>query len=345
MGFVLAVAVLVAATHGGVGTVGSTTGERCDAPQRGALEMSGDVGDFRRGVIDDPVHDPTLFRGGDTFYVFSTGRLDAADPGGIFARRSTCSLAGPWESLGAIDLPEWTRDYGVEHLWAPHVVDVDGTFHLYYAASSFGSNRSAIGLATTTTPGDLASWVDHGAILTSQPGDDFNAIDPMVFTDGERWYIAYGSFWSGIQLQPLADDLRTPEPQRTVVARHAEPRPNAIENPQVFRHGEHWYLTVSWDFCCRGVGSTYRVMVGRADAPTGPFVDADGVVMTDGGATPLLARRGNQVGPGALDVLEHDGRLYAAHHYYDAASGGTIRMQIREVEWRDGWPHFSDDAT
>ena len=58
----------------------------------------------------------------------------------------------------------------VESFWAPHVVDSDGTFHLYYAASSFGTNRSAIGVATTTTPGDLASWVDHGPILTSQQG-------------------------------------------------------------------------------------------------------------------------------------------------------------------------------
>ena len=114
--------------------------------------MTGDIGDFVPGVVDDPVHDPTLFEDDGVYYVFSTGILNPDDPGGIFARRSTGSLAGPWESLGAIPLPAWTLDYGVAHLWAPHVVKRHGTFHLYYSASSFGVNRSAIGLATTQTP-------------------------------------------------------------------------------------------------------------------------------------------------------------------------------------------------
>ena len=137
---------------------------------------------------------------------------------------STCSLAGPWESLGSVPLPEWTRTKDVEHLWAPHVVEADGTFHLYYAASSFGTNRSAIGLATTTTPGDLESWVDPGPILTSQRGDDYNAIDPQVFLDGRDWYFVYGSFWTGIQMQPLADDMSSPGETRLSLARNPSTR-------------------------------------------------------------------------------------------------------------------------
>lgn len=344
MRLAVAAAALLIATCGagsGVAAAAAANDTSCDGPHRGQLEMTGDIGDYRPGVVDDPVHDPTLFTDGDTFYVFSTGRLDPGDPGGIFARRSTCSLAGPWESLGSIPLPPWTHDYDVEHLWAPHVVESDGTFHLYYSASSFGINRSAIGLATTTTPGDLESWVDHGPILTSQPGDDYNAIDPQVFSDGRDWYLVYGSFWSGIKMQPLSDDMRTPgEPRRSLASNPVDP-PNAIENAQVFQYGDHWYLAVSWDSCCRGLTSTYKVAVGRSARPTGPFVDSDGVPMTEGGGTILLDRRGHEVGPGALDVLEHGDRLYAVHHYYDADTGGTIRMQIREVEWRDGWPYFS----
>ena len=82
-------------------------------PPRGKLAMTGDIGDYIPGVVDDPVHDPTLFRDGHTYYVFSTGVLNPAAPGGIFARRSTGTPAGPWESLGAIPLPEWTRAYGI----------------------------------------------------------------------------------------------------------------------------------------------------------------------------------------------------------------------------------------
>src|SRR3989337_2932425 len=77
-------------------------------PPEGKLNMTGDIGDFVPGVIDDPVHDPTLIKDRTTYYVFSTGILNPEDPGGIFARRSTETLAGPWESLDEIPIPEWT---------------------------------------------------------------------------------------------------------------------------------------------------------------------------------------------------------------------------------------------
>ncbi|MCI2240653.1 arabinan endo-1,5-alpha-L-arabinosidase [Paenibacillus sp. TRM 82003] len=308
-------------------------------PPSGKLPMSGDTGDYEAGVVDDPAHDPTLFSDRGTYYVFSTGVANPDDPGGIFVRRST-DLAGPWESVGAIELPEWTRAYGVGHLWAPHVVQRGNTFYLYYSASSFGSNNSAIGVATTRTPGDLDSWVDHGPVLRSDTDDDFNAIDPQVFSDGGQWYIAFGSFWTGVKIQRLADMFTPTGPVIDLASNPVDP-PNAIENPQVFKRGGYWYLTASWDFCCQGVNSTYKTVVGRSKSPTGPFVDREGRAMTDGGGTLLLGSRGNQVGTGALDVLNDRGRTYAVHHYYDAATGGTIRMQIREVEWRDGWPYFS----
>ncbi len=216
---------------------------------------------------------------------------------------------------------------------------------LLVATCGAGSGGGAAAAANDTAcdgthRGDLESWVDHGPILTSQPGDDYNAIDPQVFSAGRDWYLVYGSFWSGINMQPLSD-MRTPgEPRRSLASNPVDP-PNPIENAQVFRRGDDWYLAVSWEYCCRGLASTYKIAVGRSATPIGPFVDRDRVPMTEGGGTIVLDRRGHQIGPGALDVVEHEDRLYAVHHYYDADTGGTIRMQIREVEWRDGWPYFS----
>ena len=50
-----------------------------------------------------------------------------------------------------------------------------------------------------------------------------------------------------------------------------------------------------------------------------------------------------RLGTGAPDVLWEFGRYYVVHHYYDADADGVIRMQIREIEWRDGWPYFPPD--
>ena len=56
----------------------------------------------------------------------------------------------------------------MSNLWAPELIEHDGTWYLYYSASTFGSNRSVIALATNTTldPDDPDyEWVDQGEVL------------------------------------------------------------------------------------------------------------------------------------------------------------------------------------
>lgn len=300
----------------------------------GVLEMSGDV-----GSPDDPTHDPAVLRHDDTYYVFSTGQLRSTDdPGGIWVRRSTETLEGPWESLGELPVPAWTERYGPAHLWAPQVVMHGGTVHLYFAASSFGSNHSAIGLLTTSTPEDPASWEDEGEVLTSRQTDRFNAIDGHVFEADGSWWIAFGSHWDGIFLQEL-EDLRRPVGDPHHLASRPGVQHNPIEAPTIVEHDGAYYLFTSWDRCCAGVLSTYRVAVGRADEVTGPYVDRGGRPLLDGGGTILLDADGDQLGPGGQDVfVDDDGAHYLVHHYYDAATNGTIRLQIRRIDWEDGWP-------
>lgn len=115
----------------------------CTAPAggpTGRVQMTQWSGAAADGV-DDTVHDPGVVDVDGTYYLFSTGHLDPADPGGISVRRSKGSLGGPWEPVGALPLPKWTRAYQINHLWAPHVTRRGGTYYLYYAASSFGTNH------------------------------------------------------------------------------------------------------------------------------------------------------------------------------------------------------------
>src|SRR6266852_8538567 len=92
------------------------------------------------------VHDPTMIKEGSTYYLFSTGA-------GIPIRCSKDMKV--WDSCGRAfgANPDWAVKAiaGVKDLWAPDIVFHNGKYYLYYAASTFGSNRSAIGLATNTT--------------------------------------------------------------------------------------------------------------------------------------------------------------------------------------------------
>jgi arabinan endo-1,5-alpha-L-arabinosidase len=296
---------------------------------------------------DLATHDPALVVGGDgePWFVYSTGdvrvgfgapQIRRSDDGG----RTWERVGTAWDHSGD---PAWVRDEidGVSNYWAPELYENDGTWYLYYSASTFGSNDSAIGVATSTTL-DPANpdfgWTDQGMVIRSHAGQDhWNAIDPGIVEDAEgNPWMFFGSFWGGIQVVPLewpsgkvAGDA---EPVR--VASRAGLPENAIEAPYVIERDGWYYLFVSWDKCCSGVDSTYRIVVGRSRSVTGPFLDAEGRDMALGGGTEVLATDEPMIGPGGQSLSKG----YLGYHFYDGDDGGMFRLAIQRLAWDDGWP-------
>jgi arabinan endo-1,5-alpha-L-arabinosidase len=290
---------------------------------------------------DATTHDPAIVRSGRDWYVFSTG--DPAVGGGAVQMRSSPD-GRHWDYRGTVTpaIPAWVTAAvpGVANLWAPDVSLHDGIWYLYYAASTFGSNRSVIGLLTSPTldPADPAyHWSDQGLVTESFATDDFNAIDPSLTTDAQgRAWLSFGSFWSGIKLTEVflpSGKPATSHPVHTDLVDRAVP-PDAVEAPYIVRHGDWYYLFASFDFCCQGVNSTYRVVVGRAATITGPYVDRNGTPLQHGGGSPFLDAQGAMRGPGGESVT---GDTFA-FHYYDAANNGTPHLGLGQLAWRNGWP-------
>ncbi|GAA3496955.1 arabinan endo-1,5-alpha-L-arabinosidase [Streptomyces prasinosporus] len=97
-------------------------------------------------------------------------------------------------------------------------------------------------------------------------------------------------------------------------------------------------LFASYDTCCAGTGSTYKVKVGRATGVTGPYRDKNGVAMTDNGGTPVLESHGSVIGPGGQSIMKDaDGDLIV-YHYYDGNDNGTPKLGINLLNWSSGWP-------
>ncbi|GCE77519.1 arabinan endo-1,5-alpha-L-arabinosidase [Cellulomonas biazotea] len=308
------------------------------APAAVDLEPTGDL----------RAHDPALVVGdeGEPWYVFNTGDVREG-LGSPQIRRST-DEGRTWEAIGTVwdasTRPDWAYEAvpGVQNFWAPEVLHHDGTWYLYYSASTFGSNRSVIGLTTNTTldPDDPDyAWVDQGLVWGSEPGEtDYNAIDPGVLVDDDgRGWMAFGSFWGGIQLVELtfpSGKAADPEAEPVTLASRTG-APNPIEAPYLVHRDGWYYLFFSRDFCCRGTDSTYNMAVGRSRTVTGPYLDRSGTDLVDDGGEPLLATTGDMVGPGGQSV---SGGILA-FHWYDAAAGGEITLGLRELAWDDeGWP-------
>ncbi|MEV5481878.1 MULTISPECIES: arabinan endo-1,5-alpha-L-arabinosidase [Streptomyces] len=283
------------------------------------------------------VHDPSAIRLKDgTLIVYATHA-------GLEAHVSRDGKH--WGRAGSAfeTVPDWWRTYSAEgDAWAPELVYRNGTYWLYYAVSSFGSNNSAIGLATSPT-GRPGSWTDHGKIFASSTADKYNAIDPGIVESRGKLWMAFGSFWTGIYMIEL--DPRTGRPAATgddLTKYHLATRPDAphaVEAPYVVKHGRYYYLFVSYDRCCAGTDSTYNIRVGRATKPTGPYTDREVTPMTEGGGTLLLKGHGRYIGPGGQSVLKDRGRYLLIHHYYDAEDNGTPKLGINSLAWgHDGWP-------
>ncbi len=291
-----------------------------------------------------PVHDPVIIKEQDTYYVFCTG-------GAI--RRSkdlrNWTLAG--YVFGKGQLPAWTRQEvpgSKGGYWAPDISSYKGTYRLYYAVSTFGKNDSVIGLATNVTldpDNPDYKWVDEGMVFRSHHDDNFNAIDPNLITDEEgRQWLDFGSFWGGIKMRRIDAATGKLSSEDTTLYSlasrpHAQRQPDAIEAPFIVHHGSFYYLFASFDFCCRGVNSTYYTVVGRSREVTGPYFDADGKPMTEGGGTRLTAPTNLWRGPGHEGILlQRSGPDLMVFHAYDAATGKP-HLQISTISWENEWPH------
>ena len=331
---------------GAAGLLSGSLAARSAPPRSLNERMSGDF---------TPVHDPCIIKADGVYHLYCTGH--EGDGPGLIPWRSSKDLAH-WELHGAVfpSIPEWAKEAvpGTRGMWAPDISFFNDRYHLYYSCSTFGSNRSVIGLATNETldphsPG--FRWQDRGLVVASERDDDFNAIDAnhIEDRDGGHW-LSLGSFWSGIKMFPLDPATGKPPPppdnhnhNRTILSLASRPvpedAPGAIEAPFMIERDGYYYLFTSFDYCCKGANSSYYIVVGRSKQVTGPFLGRDGKSMMDGYGTVLLQGNRRFRGPGHNAYLRDGGDDYLVYHAYDAENEGQSTLRISPVSWsRDGWP-------
>ena len=297
------------------------------------------------------VHDPVMIRQDGIYYIFCTGNgismFSSPDMINWKQEKQVFETAPAWVIK---ELPRFRNS-----MWAPDISYYKGNYYLFYAVSAFGKNTSCIGLArnkTLHTDSPDYNWVDLGCIIQSIPGrDNWNAIDPNMFIDdsGTPW-LDFGSFWGGIKMVKLKDDLSgiftTPQEWYTIASRMREPFTDdrnagsaQIEAPFIFKRGSLYYLFVSWDKCCSGVNSTYKVVVGRSAKVIGPYFAKDSVNMAKGGGTIVVQGDKDYPGVGHEAVVSFDGTDFLIYHGYDAKDNGRSKLIIKKLRWDEtGWP-------
>jgi len=277
------------------------------------------------------VHDPFMLRdAGGTYWLSGTNNTLASSSDRINFTNAGSALA---------PIPSWTTTYtkgGM--LWAPNVAYMNNQYYQYYSASSMGSQTSAIGLATAPTP-NSSTWTDQGIVISSSPSTPYNAIDPSVLQDGNgSWWMSFGSWWNGLYLMQL-DPTSGKQSTANTTIYHLAQRSHGLEGSYLYYYNGYYYLFASINNCCSGVNSTYRIIVGRATAVTGPYYDRGGLNMLNGGGTIVLSAHDNINGPGGQTLMtDSDGPLIV-YHYYDGNNNGSATLGINRVGFTaDGWP-------
>lgn len=299
---------------------------------------------------DLPVHDPVMIQENGTFYLFCTGFgisvFSSKDMKSWKKERPVFDKAPAW-AVQAI--PGFKG-----HIWAPDISYHNGKYYLYYAVSAFGKNTSAIGVATNRTLDSTSKdfkWTDLGKVIQSVPGRDmWNAIDPnLVIDESNTPWLSFGSFWEGMKMVKLNSNLTEvaqPEEWYTISRRDRDfalPDSSAgnaaVEAPFIFKKGKYYYLFVSFDYCCRAEKSDYKVVVGRSEKVTGPYLDKTGKSMFLGGGS-LVAQGDNKTwyGAGHNSAYTFNGKDYIVYHGYDAKDKGRSKLIIEELQWQDEWP-------
>ncbi|OZM74668.1 glycosyl hydrolase family 32 [Amycolatopsis antarctica] len=165
-----------------------------------------------------------------------------------FAHASAPGPEGPWTThpyAMTVD-PGY---FGEEHLWAPHVVEHEGVYHMFYAAGGGppGATATAINLATST---DMFTWtrIPSGPLFR----DHLSARDPQVVRVGRTWvmyYTATETVHGGrhIVAYRTSQDLVHWGERRIAYAdtETVQSHPDSnTESPFVVRRGEWWYLFI-----------------------------------------------------------------------------------------------------
>jgi len=272
--------------------------------------------------------DPYVVRDDDGIYYMYCTQTNVYTPEYKFVR-------GP--IFSSLDLVNWTYKSNVfsnytptwgtsgAGVWAPTVAKIGDKWIYYYALSVGNDKNPGIGYASSDTP--YGPWTHYGKLFNSEEIGVTNSIDPHVLTDNGKNYMAFGSFGGLITLIQLTDDglglkngLDYQKENKISLGGYEVFDTNNYEASFILKANNAYYLLLSTGSCCSGVQSTYRVVAGKSDYISGPYLDSQGRNLFgpnrgDAVVTPSL---NGAMGVGHCAVIQDDHDNYwMIYHGYD----------------------------
>ena len=157
----------------------------------------------------------------------------------------------PVLSISDDPYPDGNGEYKNRNIWAPHVIEQDGTYYMFYTSVNEYASQT-ISIATSK---DLFNWVDHpgNPVFSLEDVEWANwrrtgfssCRDPMVLADGGRFYLyvtaeaAQGEDRGIVVVAESEDLLNWGSPRVAVCA------PVVSESAHVWKSGGKYYMVTS----------------------------------------------------------------------------------------------------
>jgi len=209
-------------------------------------------------------------------------------------------------------------DLGERLLWAPHVIQNDGQFYMFYVAGDQDSARFKIHLATSP---DLRTWTRHPK--NPMVVDGYDARDPFILRVGDQWVMYYTATTQPrgghhiVAYRTSRDLVTWGERGIAYQDRRRGTFGGPTESPFIVRRGEFYYLFIGPRGRGRGFEGEY---VG-----TDVFRSRDPFLWTATEHVGFIASHAAEV------VRDEDGRWYVTH-----AGWGQGGLFLAPLTWHDG---------
>lgn len=299
--------------------------------------------------------DPTVITVGDEYYLYVTN-ADGTDCSFIQGFKSRDLMN--WEWLGRVFIPN-RGAWAITSLWAPEVIEKDGTYYMYYSGYDINYQCMGIGVAVADNPaGPFAEYsgtLVDGTVITHEqsPFDyvlkeyssDFKAIDPAVFIDDDgkaylylsqdqvnRESSIYGMELDADMVSIKRDTITGPLVQASQNWESPDAASRWNEAPFMIKNNGKYYLTYSANYYA---SSLYAIGYAVSNSPLGEFEKPiDNPILQATEEWPFIS------GPGHCSFFPSaDGtELYMAYHsHIDVGSAGDVRkINFDKVVFKDG---------
>lgn len=182
------------------------------------------------------------------------------------------------DAFSSRDLVHWTRHEKVlskeniswlrRALWAPSVIEKDGTYYFYFGANDMHEKgEGGIGVAVADNPaGPFKDALGHP--LIDEVINGAQPIDQFVFKDDDGTYYMYYGGWRHCNMVRLGDDLTSLVPfEDGTMFKEVTPK-GYVEGPFMLkRNGKYYFMWSEGGW----TGPDYRVAYAMSDSPFGPF--------------------------------------------------------------------------